>query len=136
VVTPQVTSEDKRLPAASSVLDIPAPLAGYVQAINAAEVGRSAMLLGAGRERKDARIDLSVGLVLDKKVGDPVQAGECMAAIHANNPGQLDVVRQIVLRAYTIGLKKPEPGPLIIGTVPENICKAQKNENLFSKRPV
>ncbi len=78
------------------------------------------MLLGAGRERKDARIDLSVGLVLNKKVGDSVQAGESLAAIHANDLGQLDVVRQIVLRAYTIGLKKPEPGPLIIGTVPEN----------------
>ncbi len=117
----RVTSEDWRLPAASSVLDIPAPLTGYVQAINATEVGRSAMLLGAGRERKDARIDLSVGLVLNKKVGDSVQAGESLAAIHANDLGQLDVVKETVLRAYTIGLKNPEPKPLIIGTVPENI---------------
>lgn len=118
---PRVISEGWRLPSANSVQDIPAPLAGYVQAINATEVGRSAMLLGAGREKKDARIDLSVGLVLNKKVGDPVQAGESLAAIHANNIEQLEVVREIILRAYTIGLKKPETKPLIIGTVPENI---------------
>jgi pyrimidine-nucleoside phosphorylase len=96
-------------------------MAGYVQSINAAEVGRSAMLLGAGREKKDARIDLSVGLVLNKKVGDPVQVGESLAAIHANDLGQLEQVKETVLRAYTIGLKTPEPRPLIIGTEPENI---------------
>ncbi len=118
---PRVTSEGWRLPAANSVLDIPAPMAGYVQSINAAEVGRSAMLLGAGREKKDARIDLSVGLVLNKKVGDPVQAGESLVAIHANDLGQLEQVKETVLRAYTIGLKNPEPRPLIIGAVPENI---------------
>lgn len=118
---PRVTGEGWRLPAANSVQDIAAPLAGYVQAINAAEVGRSAMLLGAGREKKDARIDLSVGLVLNKKVGDPVQAGESLAAIHANDLGQLEQVKETVLRAYTIGLKNPEPRPLIIGTVPESI---------------
>ncbi|MFA4885071.1 MAG: pyrimidine-nucleoside phosphorylase [Desulfotomaculaceae bacterium] len=118
---PRVTSEGWRLPAANSVQNITTPLAGYVQAINAAEVGRSAMLLGAGREKKDARIDLSVGLVLNKKVGDPVQAGESLATIHANNLEQLEVVKETVLRVYTIGLMKPELKPLIIGTVPENI---------------
>ncbi|NLI12374.1 pyrimidine-nucleoside phosphorylase [Pelotomaculum propionicicum] len=118
---PLVTSEFSRLPAAKSVQEIPAPLSGYVQSINAAEVGHSAMLLGAGREKKEAQIDLSVGLVLNKKVGDSVQAGESLATIHANNLGQLDVARETILQAYTIGQKKPEPRPLLIGTVPERI---------------
>lgn len=118
---PRVTGEGWRLPAAKAVQDIPAPLAGYVQAIDAAEVGRSAMLLGAGREKKDARIDLSAGLVLYKKVGDSVQAGESLAAIHADSIEQSGAVKEIVLGAYTIGPEKPAPKPLIIGRVPENI---------------
>lgn len=118
---PQVIRESRRLPAANTTVDIPALSAGYVQSIHAEEVGRSAMMLGAGREKKDSHIDLSVGLVLNKKVGDPVRIGESLAVIHANNPERIEPVKKIIQSAYAIGENKPEPKPLVIGTVPENI---------------
>ncbi|MCL6638753.1 MAG: pyrimidine-nucleoside phosphorylase [Firmicutes bacterium] len=118
---PRVTQKDDLLPAARIKEDIAAPVAGYVQAIHAGQVGRAAMLLGAGREKKESQIDLSVGIVLKKKAGDRVRAGESLAVLHANSPDRLAQVREIIREAYTIGDKKPEPRPLVYGMVPEKI---------------
>ena len=58
---------------------------GYVQRIEAEKVGLVSMHLGGGRATKDSEIDLSVGLVLHKKVGDKVESGESLATIHASS---------------------------------------------------
>jgi len=118
---PRVTREDGLLPAAKLLEEVPAPAAGYVQAIHAERVGRAAMLLGAGRENKESKIDLSVGVVLKKKVCDRVQAGEPVAELHAAGPDRLAEVREIIQKAYNIGDKRPEPRPLVCGTVPEKV---------------
>ena len=57
---------------------------GFVTKIHTEEIGRICMLLGGGRAKKGDPIDLSVGLVLRKKVGDPVHSGESLAILHAN----------------------------------------------------
>ncbi|HOV78777.1 MAG TPA: pyrimidine-nucleoside phosphorylase [Bacillota bacterium] len=118
---PRVTREEGLLPAAAISEDLPAPRSGYIGAVRAGLIGRAAMLLGAGREKKESEIDLSVGIVLNKKIGDRVLAGESLAVLHANSPERLAKAREIALQAYTVGDQKPEPKPLIYGTVPEKI---------------
>ena len=66
------------LPQARFTYDITAQESGVIKQITADEIGRSAMLLGAGRETKDDTIDLGVGLVLHQKVGDHVQTGDIL----------------------------------------------------------
>ncbi len=118
---PRVAREEGVLPAARLTEPVLAPSSGYVKAINAEVIGRSAMLLGAGRENKESQIDLSAGIVLNKKVGDPVKTGEPLAVAHANGTERLEQVRELVQSAYQIGDVKPEPQRLILGTVPGNI---------------
>lgn len=81
---PLVVDSPELLPKASFTFDLPSREEGYVSFIEADEVGTAAMLLGAGRATKDSIIDLSVGIVLHKKVGDFVKAGESLATIHSN----------------------------------------------------
>ena len=118
---PRVTREDGVLPAAELTASVPASSSGYIRAINAAMIGRSAMLLGAGRENKDSQIDPAVGIVLQKKAGDTVKAGETLALVHANRTERLDQVKEHVKSAYQISADKPEPARLILGSVPEKL---------------
>src|SRR5690606_14276791 len=70
-----IIDEPEKLPTASITLEVEAKQDGYVSAITANEIGIAASLLGAGRVTKDSEIDLAVGIVLNKKVGDRVQKG-------------------------------------------------------------
>lgn len=114
----RVLREEGLLSATKIKEEVLAPSGGYVQAIHAERIGRAAMILGAGREKKESPIDLAVGIVLNKKVGDHVGAGEALAVLHANSPEALRQVKEIILGAYSIGDKKPEPRTLVLGTVP------------------
>jgi len=78
------------LPEAGGMVDIPAASTGYVGSISAEEMGRSAMLLGAGRAKKGDKIDPAVGIVLHKKIGDPVEKGEAIATFHSNNRDNME----------------------------------------------
>jgi len=91
----RVTGDLDRLPTAPVQLPVPAGASGLVAAIDALEIALAAKSLGAGRDRKDAAIDLSVGIVLQKKVGDRVQAGESLATVHARTE---EAARQVTAR--------------------------------------
>jgi len=108
-----------KLPRASRILPLPAPRAGYVQHIEAVEVGAAAGMLGAGRETKDSQLDLAVGLVLRKKVGDRVEAGEPLVELHVNDDRRLAEVEARLLNAFTIGDEQPAKRQLIYGLVTE-----------------
>ena len=82
------------LPTAKYQIEVPALTSGYVTKMEADDIGVAAMLLGAGRATKDDEIDLAVGIVLGKKIGDAVQQGEPLAVIHTNTE---DVERSIAL---------------------------------------
>ncbi len=73
-----------RLPAAPVQLAVPSETAGYLSHMDCEKVGLISMHLGGGRVTKESEIDLSVGLVLDKKVGDRVEMGESLGTIHAS----------------------------------------------------
>ncbi len=101
------------LPAARIVVDLPSPQAGYVAGLNAYEVGLSAMILGGGREKKGDPIDHAVGVVLYKKIGDRVEAGEPLCQIHANDEARLAEARRRLLAAYTFSETPVSSPPLI-----------------------
>jgi len=102
------------LPKAGIVKPVPAPASGYVRHIACDEIGICSLILGGGRETKESGIDLSVGLILEKKVGDPVKAGEPLAYIHANDEQKYLAAEQRFLAAYEIGEEKPQKSAGII----------------------
>lgn len=93
---------------------------GYVHEIRADIVGSSGLILGAGRDTKDSKIDLSVGIVLNKKVGDYVEKGEVLAYIHHNDEIKRNICISKLESAYSIEDKKCKLKPLILGVVTGN----------------
>ena len=88
------------LPQASIVEEILSEKEGYIEKIICDEIGICSLILGGGRETKESEIDLSVGLILHKKVGDYVKKGESLATIHANDREKLETAKERFLKAY------------------------------------
>ncbi|WP_028590118.1 pyrimidine-nucleoside phosphorylase [Paenibacillus massiliensis] len=91
----QVVDRPELLPQAAYQIQVPAEQDGVVAAITADEIGTAAMKLGAGRATKESDIDLAVGLMLNKKIGDTVRKGESLVTIHANREEVDEVIRMI-----------------------------------------
>ncbi|MGY0372936.1 pyrimidine-nucleoside phosphorylase [Clostridium sp. JNZ J1-5] len=104
-------------PKPSIVEAVASPQDGYVKGIKADDIGIAALVLGAGRETKESSIDLSVGVVLHKKIGDAVKKGEAIATIYANDENKRKQSEEIILKAYSIVEEKVEPITLIKGIV-------------------
>lgn len=81
---PAVVDDVSLLPQAKFVKEVPSQQEGYISFMEADEIGTAAMVLGAGRATKDSEIDLAVGIVLHKKVGDFVEKGEAIATVYSN----------------------------------------------------
>ncbi|MDN7225851.1 pyrimidine-nucleoside phosphorylase [Planococcus liqunii] len=81
---PAVVDDVNLLPQAKFVTEVPSEQDGYISFMEADEIGTAAMVLGAGRATKESEIDLAVGIVLNKKVGDRVEKGESIATIYSN----------------------------------------------------
>ncbi|MBO5336299.1 MAG: pyrimidine-nucleoside phosphorylase [Lachnospiraceae bacterium] len=105
------------LPQANIVEPIPSKEEGYVSKIACDEIGICSLILGGGRETKESEIDLSVGIVLEKKVGDYVKAGEPLAYIYANDRQKMEQAKERFLGAYTISAQKTEEQLFIKGIV-------------------
>ncbi len=103
------------LPSAQRQIPVFAGQTGYVAAIEAERVGVCAMMLGAGRETKEAAIDWGAGILLRKKVGDSVVEGEVVAEMHANEmeQGALDQIGAHLSSAFIFSRDKADPPPLI-----------------------
>ncbi|HEX2911119.1 MAG TPA: pyrimidine-nucleoside phosphorylase [Chloroflexia bacterium] len=108
-----VLDDPTKLPQAPYVEDLPSPRSGYIAAIDAEEIGIGAYTLGAGRKVKTDKIDPSVGLILYKKVGQPVEAGEPLLQIHAANAEQAISIRESLLQAYRFSDDAVKTPPLI-----------------------
>lgn len=101
------------LPKASIVEPILSQQDGYISHIECDEIGICSLILGGGRETKESEIDLSVGLILEKKVGDYVKKGDVLAYLHANDKQKADATRIRFLKAYHISEQSPKLYPLI-----------------------
>ena len=98
------------LPQAKIQKEVPSPAAGYVSHIKAEQVGLVSMHLGGGRATKEDTIDLSVGVVLHKKVGDRVEAGESLGTIHASDEEKANRAVELLQSCYELSaepVKKP-----------------------------
>lgn len=102
---------------ANNVYELKSNKSGYVNKIEAEAVGLSALALGAGRETKDSIIDLAVGIVLNKKVGDYVQVDETLAYIHYNDENKKEDAIKKLESAYLINEESQEKLPLVFGIV-------------------
>ncbi|MBL0387561.1 pyrimidine-nucleoside phosphorylase [Tumebacillus sp. ITR2] len=112
-----LVDEPTRLPQAAKKIPVTLPRTGFVSRIHAEEVGTSAMLLGAGRETKESEIDLAVGIVLHKKVGDRVEAGEAIATLYVNDERKVAEVTERLQAAYELSETEPPQHRLIFGVV-------------------
>lgn len=90
-----VVDNPEKLPQAKYKIPVPAKRSGFVSNMVADQIGIAAMLLGAGRATKEDKIDLAVGLVLNKKVGDKVEKGESLMTIYSNREDVEDVKKKI-----------------------------------------
>lgn len=99
------------LPGAKYHFEVPALTEGYVSKIVADQIGIAAMKLGAGRETKEDQIDLGVGIILHKKVGDAVEKGESLMTLYANNKDVEDIIQHI---QENIKISKEAKAPVLI----------------------
>lgn len=114
---PAAVYDTELLPKAHLVREILSPVTGYIGHIACDEIGTCSLLLGGGRETKESVIDLSVGLILNKKVGDYVQAGQPLAEIHANDEEKCKMAEERFIKAFTFVQNEPVKQPLIRGIV-------------------
>lgn len=112
---PAAVYDEALLPKAALVEECRAEKEGYISHIACDEVGVCSLLLGGGRETKESIIDLSVGIILLKKTGDHVKAGEALALLHANDREKLEAAAARLKEAYDITSEKPIKQPLIRG---------------------
>ena len=103
------------LPSAPHVRPLHAEAGGALAAVDAEEIGRASVLLGAGRERKGDAIDPAVGIVFRPKIGDRVEVGEPIGEIYARDEAAAEVAAGRVLGALRFTEEPVEPPPLVYG---------------------
>lgn len=114
---PAALEDPGRLPEAPVTWEVRAEEDGYVQGIDAEAVGRVAMGLGAGRVRKDDRVDPAVGVTVLAKRGSRLRRGDVVAVVHARTVEAAQTAARGLLEAYRIGTSPPAPRPLVHGRV-------------------
>ncbi len=114
---PEVLRDPSRFRVARERLPVPAEASGFVQAIDAEAIGLAAVALGAGRARSDEAVDHAAGIVLQRKVGDAVLAGEPLCTLHLGERGREPAKATLarVTSAYRIGEAPPPARPLLLG---------------------
>lgn len=115
---PSVVDDPSKLPQAKYTYELEAREEGYISDMVADEIGTAAMLLGAGRATKDSQIDLAVGLVLNKKIGDKVNKGESIVTIYSNFE-QVEEVKDKLYKNIKITSERAEAQRLIYEEITE-----------------
>lgn len=115
-----VLDHPERFPQARCARQAKAPRTGYISRMDAEQIGRAAMLLGAGRAEKDGAVDPAAGIVLLQKTGDFVRAGEPIARLLASSEQALPQAEARFLGAIQVSETRPDEEPLIHGVLGEN----------------
>lgn len=113
-----LVDDPTKLPQAKHIVEVEAKTDGYVSEIIADSIGTAAMWLGAGRATKESEIDLAVGLVLQKKIGDYVKAGESLVTIHSNTE-DIAKVKERIYESIKLSEEAVEAPPLVYDTIPK-----------------
>jgi pyrimidine-nucleoside phosphorylase len=109
---------DSILPKAKEQVVVKADKGGYILSLDAEKIGIGAMLLGAGRSKKEDVIDPAVGIMMNKKAGMPVKNGEAVATLHINNKENLEQAVELVRSAVTVA-EGPVQKPVLIKEIVE-----------------
>jgi pyrimidine-nucleoside phosphorylase len=99
---PRAIDDPKKLPQALHTMIVSSPKKGYLTSLQCEQVGTACVILGGGRERKEDAVDPAVGIVLHKKVGDAVSAGEPLATIYYNAEAREARARQLLEESFQI----------------------------------
>lgn len=110
---PNITEDVTLLPKAQHELVLSADSDGYIEVMHAGKIGLASQHTGAGRERKEDDIDLAAGIVLHKKLGDPVKKGDTICKIYGNDPIKLQKALEEAADAVKIS-KNPVERPMLI----------------------
>jgi pyrimidine-nucleoside phosphorylase len=102
-----VIDDPTRLPSAERRVEVHSPGAGYVNAIACEQVGTACVILGGGRERKEDTVDPAVGIVVHKKIGDKVAAGEALCTIQCHSDAQAVRAKTLLEESYQIADAPP-----------------------------
>lgn len=109
-----VLSQIDLLPSCPIVYPYLSRESGYIHELKAHHVGLASMKLGAGRETKESVIDYGAGIVLLKKVGDKVKAGDILAELHTSDEGSIEEACDHLSSAFVTGPEMKKPDPLIL----------------------
>ena len=113
----QALDKFELLPNATGMREIASPRAGYVSAINAEDIGRASTRMGAGRDRKDDRIDPAVGVILEVKMGEKVDAGSVLCRLYYTSEDHVEEAAEMVEGAFRVSSQKAEDRELILEVV-------------------
>ena len=105
------------LPNATGAREINSPRSGFVSAIDAEGIGQASAMIGAGRESKDDTIDPAVGVILEVKVGQKVDAGGVLCRLYYTREDHVEEAAQLVEGAFRISSSMPEERALILEVV-------------------
>jgi thymidine phosphorylase len=97
--------------------EITSPRAGYVSRINAQDIGVSSNMIGAGRDKKEDAIDPAVGIILEVKMGEKVDAGSVLCRLYYTKEDRVDEAAEVVEDAFHISAQKPDERELILEVV-------------------
>ncbi len=114
---PQVLDRFELLPNATGMREIASPRAGYVSAIDAEDIGRASSMVGAGRDRKEDAIDHAVGVILEVKIGQRVDAGGVLCRLYYTKDERVEEAAQLIEDAFRISTHEPEERELILEVV-------------------
>jgi pyrimidine-nucleoside phosphorylase/thymidine phosphorylase len=114
----RVIDDVKRLPQARHTMRVASAKTGYLASMQCEQIGTACVILGGGRERKEDAVDPAVGIVLHKKVGDRVAAGEAIATIYYNGEAKAERARQLIEESCVVTDGPPKvKRPLIHGVI-------------------
>jgi pyrimidine-nucleoside phosphorylase len=113
----RVIDDAKKLPQAQHTLEVSSAKEGYMASMQCEQIGTACVILGGGRERKEDSVDPAVGIVLHKKVGDRVSAGEPLATIYYNAESKAARAQQLIKASCRITNSAPSTTRLLIHRV-------------------
>ena len=114
---PQALDKFELLPNATGMREIASPRAGYVSSINAEDIGVASNMIGAGRDKKEDSIDPAVGIILEVKTGEKVDAGSVLCRLYYTKEDRVEEAAEMVEDAFRIAAQKPDERELILEVV-------------------
>src|ERR1700730_9336796 len=114
---PQALDKFELLPHATGMREINSPRAGYVSSIDAEDIGLASNMIGAGRDKKEESIDPAVGIILEVKTGEKVDAGSVLCRLYYTHEDRVEEAAEMVEDAFSLSPQKPDERELILEVV-------------------